>query len=110
MTIGTRTQRATRDWCEQSDFVGQLGDPNRPRKSPALFFEFEEIGGNEELGYKRPGDLHDNYAKFYWDVVSPYIQEALRYLRVTQDGKAVDRQFVCECFRRGTWMSYLQDL
>ncbi|MGW8223489.1 MAG: metal-dependent phosphohydrolase, partial [Syntrophobacteria bacterium] len=70
-----------------SDFVGQLGDPNRPRKSPALFFEFEETGSNEELGYKRPGDLHDNYAKFYWDVVSPYIQEALRYLRVTQEGK-----------------------
>jgi hypothetical protein len=70
-----------------SDFVGQLGDPNRPRKSPALFFEFEETGSNEELGYKRPGDLHDNYAKFYWDVVSPYIQEALGYLRVTQEGK-----------------------
>ena len=70
-----------------ADFVGQLGDPNRPRKSPALFFEFEEIGKNEELGYKRPGDLHDSYAKFYWDVVSPYIQEALRYLRVTQEGK-----------------------
>ena len=52
-----------------ADFVGQLGDPNRPRKSPALFFEFEETGSNEELGYKRPGDLHDNYAKFYWDVV-----------------------------------------
>ena len=69
------------------DFIGQLGDPNRPRKSPALFFEFEEIGVNEKLGYRRPGDLHDNYAKFYWDVVSPYIQEALRYLRVTQEGK-----------------------
>jgi len=70
-----------------ADFIGQLGDPNRPRKSPALFFEFEEIGSNEKLGYKRAGDLHDNYAKFYWDVVSPYIQEALRYLRVTQEGK-----------------------
>ena len=70
-----------------ADFVGQLGDPNRPRKSPALFFEFEEIGKNEELGYKRPGDLHDSYARFYWDVVSPYIQEALQYLRVTQEGK-----------------------
>jgi hypothetical protein len=70
-----------------ADYIGQLGDPNRPRKSPALFFEFEETGSNDELGYKRPGDLHDSYAKFYWDVVSPYIQEALRYLRVTQEGK-----------------------
>jgi hypothetical protein len=70
-----------------ADYIGQLGDPNRPRKSPALFFEFEEIGANEQLGYRRPGDLHDNYAKFYWDVISPYIQEALQYLRVTQEGK-----------------------
>ena len=75
-----------------ADFVGQLGDPNRPRKSPALFFEFEEIGKNEELGYKRPGDLHDSYAKFYWDVVSPYIQEALRYLRVTQEQSLMLRE------------------
>jgi hypothetical protein len=70
-----------------ADFIGQLGDPNRPRKSPALFYEFEEIGANEEFGYQRPGDLRQNYAKFYWDVVSPYIQGALRYLRVTQEGK-----------------------
>ncbi len=70
-----------------ADFIGQLGDPHRYRKSPALFFEFEEVGANEELGYRRPGDLHQNYAKFYWDVVSPYIQGALRYLRVTQEGK-----------------------
>jgi hypothetical protein len=70
-----------------ADFIGQLGDPNRPRKSPALFYEFEEIGVNERLGYKSPGDLRDSNAKFYWEVVNPYIQEALRYLRVTQDGK-----------------------
>jgi hypothetical protein len=67
--------------------LANLGIQTVPRKSPALFYEFEEIGGNENLGYQRPGDLHDNYAKFYWDVVSPYIQEALCYLRVTQEGK-----------------------
>ena len=34
-----------------------------------------------------PGDLRARNAEFYWGVVSRYVQEALRYLRVTQDGK-----------------------
>ena len=70
-----------------ADFIGQLGDPNYLRKTPALFYEFEEIGRNQVSGYKRPGDLREAYAKFYWNVVSPFIQHALRYLRVTQEGK-----------------------
>jgi len=70
-----------------ADFIGQLGDPDYLRKTPALFYEFEELGHNEKLGYKRPGDLRDNYAKFYWTVVSPLIQDSVRYLRITQKGK-----------------------
>ena len=70
-----------------ADLIGQLGDPRYLRKSPALFYEFEELGANKELGYERPGDLRKGYAKFYWEVISPYIQDALRYLRVTQEGK-----------------------
>jgi len=70
-----------------ADLIGQLGDPNRLLRCPALFYEFQEIGLNEKLGYKTPGDLRQSNAKFYWDVVSPYIQSALRYLRVTQEGK-----------------------
>ncbi len=70
-----------------ADFIGQMGDPDYLRKSPALYYEFEEIGINEKLGYKRPGDLRKNYARFYWDVVSPLIQDGLRYLRLTQEGK-----------------------
>jgi len=70
-----------------ADFIGQLGDPNRLQKCTALFYEFEELGLNAKLGYQRPGDLRMENTKFYWDVVSPYVQDALRYLRVTQDGK-----------------------
>jgi hypothetical protein len=70
-----------------ADLIGQLGDPNRLLRCPALFYEFQEIGLNEKLGYKTPGDLRLSNAKFYWNVVSPYIQGALRYLRVTQEGK-----------------------
>jgi hypothetical protein len=70
-----------------ADFIGQLGDPYRLQKCTALFYEFEELNLNEKLGYKTPGDLRDRNAKFYWEVASPYVQDALKYLRVTQDGK-----------------------
>lgn len=70
-----------------ADFVGQLGDPNYLLKMPALFYEFEETGMNDTLGYRTPGDLRRDYTRFYWDVVSPHIQPALRYLSITQEGK-----------------------
>ena len=70
-----------------ADFIGQLGDPNQQRKAPALYHEFEEIGANEKLGYSSPGDLRNTYAKFYWEQVSPYLQDALKYLQMTQEGK-----------------------
>ncbi len=70
-----------------ADFIGQLGDPGYLRKIPALFYEFEETGANAQIGYGSPGDMRNNYAKFYWNVVRPYIQDALRYLRITQEGK-----------------------
>src|SRR6201994_1832494 len=37
-----------------ADLIGQLGDPNYMRKANALFYEFDEIGLNEKLGYKTP--------------------------------------------------------
>lgn len=70
-----------------ADFIGQLGDPDYLRKIPALFYEFEETGVNVKVGYESPGDMRARFAKFYWDVVSPYIQTAMRYLCVTQEGK-----------------------
>jgi len=70
-----------------ADFIGQLGDPDYLRKLPALFYEFQETGANEKLGYGHPGDLRAGYASFFWKVVSPYIQVALRHLAVTLDGK-----------------------
>lgn len=70
-----------------ADFIGQLGDPGYLRKIPALFFEFEETGANESIGYKTPEDMRNSYAKFYWAVVNPYIKNGLGYLHVTQEGK-----------------------
>ena len=70
-----------------ADFIGQLGDPNYLRKLPALFHELEEVDNENKIGYNSLADMRKNYARFFWDVVNPYIQDALRYLRVTQEGK-----------------------
>ena len=69
-----------------ADFIGQLGDPDYLRKIPALFFEFEQLGTNHKMGYKSPTDMRRGFATFFWKEVSPYIQEASRYLQTTQDG------------------------
>jgi len=70
-----------------ADFIGQLGDPNYLRKIPALYYEFEENGVNAQIGYKNPGHMRRAYTKFYWNVVVPYIGEAIHFLNVTQEGK-----------------------
>jgi len=70
-----------------ADLIGQLASPNHLRKFPALFYEFEETGVNATLGYKNPGDLRAGYPTFFWQVVTPYIQDGLRHLRITQTGK-----------------------
>jgi hypothetical protein len=72
-----------------SDLIGQLSDPRYLRKISALYYEFEETGVNKALGYRHPGDLRRNYSKFFWQGVHPYIQEALRYLNLTQEGKQI---------------------
>ncbi|MCK5719364.1 MAG: metal-dependent phosphohydrolase [Thiomargarita sp.] len=70
-----------------ADLIGQLADPHYIRKLPTLFYEFQETKVNETLGYYTPFDLQTNYPSFYWGIVSRYIQDALNYLRVTQEGK-----------------------
>lgn len=70
-----------------ADFIGQLGDPNYLRKIPALFYEFSETGTNDEIGYQSPGHMRRNFTKFYWEVIFPYLPQALNYLKVTQEGK-----------------------
>ena len=70
-----------------ADAIGQLGDPNYLRKIPALYYEFEELDRNTQLGYTSPSDMRRQYARFYWDFISLNIQNALRYLRVTHEGK-----------------------
>jgi hypothetical protein len=70
-----------------ANLIGQLGDPHYLRKANALYYEFEEVGMNKQLGYASPADLTDLYPKFYWGSVSPHIQGAIRYLNVTSSGR-----------------------
>jgi hypothetical protein len=70
-----------------ADLIGQLADINYLRKQAALFNEFREIGVNGKLKYNSVADLRANYPDFFWRTVRPYIGDALRYLRVTQEGQ-----------------------
>jgi hypothetical protein len=70
-----------------ADLMGQLADINYLRKTPALFNEFRETGMADTLKYKTAADLRANYPQFFWQEVKPYIGDALRYLKVTQEGK-----------------------
>ena len=70
-----------------ADLIGQLGDPHYLRKANALYYEFEEVGMNKQLGYTSPADLTNLYPQFYWNSVSPHIQTAIRYLNVTSSGR-----------------------
>ena len=70
-----------------ADLIGQLADINYLCKTSALFAEFRETGAAGKLGYQTPDDLRTAYPAFFWQAVRPYIGDALRYLRVTQEGK-----------------------
>ena len=70
-----------------ANLIGQLGDPQYLRKANALYYEFEEVGMNKQLGYASPVDLIDHYPQFYWNSVSAHIQAAIRYLNVTSSGR-----------------------
>jgi hypothetical protein len=70
-----------------ADLIGQLGDPHYLRKAGALFYEFEEVGMNRQLGYSSPADLTELYPQFYWKSISPHIQTAIQYLNVTSRGR-----------------------
>jgi hypothetical protein len=70
-----------------ADLIGQLGDPHYLRKANALYYEFEEIGLNKQLGYESPADVVDKYPQFYWNRISSHIQTAIGYLNVTTSGR-----------------------
>jgi hypothetical protein len=87
---GDADHQGTADYAglvRAADLIGQLADPHYLRKLPALFAEFAETGVATRLGYATPEDLRQGYPAFYWQVAGRYIQDGIRHLRVTQEGK-----------------------
>ena len=72
---------------QAADLIGQLGDPLYPRKANALFYEFEELGSNRQLGYASPADLVEKFPGFYWNTVSGHLEEGMKYLSLTASGR-----------------------
>jgi hypothetical protein len=72
---------------QAADLIGQLGDPMYPRKANALYTEFEEVGMNRQLGYSSPADIIDKYPAFYWNCVSPHIEDGIKFLNMTSSGR-----------------------
>jgi hypothetical protein len=72
---------------QAADFIGQLGDPLYSRKANALYWEFEEIGTNRQLGYSSPADIVERYPAFFWDSVSMHLDDGIKYLNMTASGR-----------------------
>jgi hypothetical protein len=70
-----------------ADLIGQLGDPHYLKKANALYYEFEEIGLNRQLGFETPADLVEKYPQLFWETISPQIQLAIKYLNITSNGR-----------------------
>jgi len=70
-----------------ADLIGQMGDRDYLRKCAALYREFEETGAARLLNYTSPDDLRRSYPKFFWATVYPLIDDAIRYLQVTYEGR-----------------------
>ncbi len=70
-----------------ADLIGQLGDPQYHRKISALFAEFKETGQAAKMGYTTAADLREGYPKFFWEIVTPFINDGIRFLRRTQEGQ-----------------------
>jgi hypothetical protein len=72
---------------QAADFIGQLGDPLYVRKANALYYEFEEIGTNRQLGYSSPADIIEKYPAFFWNCVSTHLDDGIKYLNMTASGR-----------------------
>ena len=72
-----------------ADLIGQCSDRYYLNKLPALFYEFEQTGANQALGYQTPEDVRSGFAGFYWHVVYPYVQDAIALLNDTPAGRQI---------------------
>jgi len=90
-----------------ADLIGQLGDPNYLRKANALYYEFEEVGLNRQLGYDSPAAIVHRYPQFYWNSIAPHIQTEIEYLNKTEIGRQWIANLYSNVYRaeRDIWLS-----
>jgi hypothetical protein len=71
-----------------ADLIGQMGDPNYVSKLSSLFVEFKENGEADRLGFANVAELRADSQAFFSAQISPYLPQALRLLRATDEGRA----------------------
>ena len=81
-----------------ADLIGQLADPAYLRKLAALWFELNEIGLAEKMGCLDPADLAEQYPRFVWTRVEPFVGPALCYLEKTAQGRLWVAQLYAHVF------------
>ena len=84
---GEKSESLEPKLVQAADFIGQLGDPLYSRKANALYYEFEEIGTNRQLGYSSPADIIERYPSFFWNCVSMHLDDGIKYLNMTASGR-----------------------
>lgn len=81
--------RALADLGRSADLIGQFSDRNYLQKLPALFYEFEQNGTNQALGYQQLTDVHAGLSGFYWNRVHGHVKDAIAYLKHTSTGQQI---------------------
>ena len=71
-----------------ADLIGQMGDPNYVAKLSSLFVEFKENGEADRLGFSSVAELRADSEAFFNQQIAPYLPEALKLLRATDEGQA----------------------
>ena len=101
-TLSARRPRASAN-TSRSSTPRRCRYPFYPRKLNALFYEFEEIGCNVRLGYASPADVADQYPRFFWNKVEPFVGDAFGYVELTVEGPAMDREPLLQRVRDRAW-------
>jgi hypothetical protein len=71
-----------------ADLIGQLADPQYITKISNLYQEFKETDQLTRMGYSSVSDVREGYPQFFWNVVTPFIADGVRFLRRTQAGQS----------------------
>ncbi|MBT9310969.1 metal-dependent phosphohydrolase [Leptothoe kymatousa] len=81
--------KALADLGRAADLIGQFSDRNYLQKLPALFYEFEQNGTNQSLGYNHLTDVKLGLSEFYWSRVHEHVEGAIDYLKYTPTGQQI---------------------